>query len=141
MSHENVELVRRIREAHERGDYKAAGKLIDRDTEFELIEFSEMEWPLSSYKEVVEAVRDYLEAWNEFSMQAREYVDGGGEQVAAVLAVRGRGQGGLEIERHFVEIWTVREGKAVGYQLHRGRDQALRSLAPDAEAPEPEEPV
>jgi ketosteroid isomerase-like protein len=128
MSQENVELVRRICDAHASGDLKAARKLIDRGLDYELIEFPEMEWPVSSYKEVLDAVREYLEAWDELSIEAKEFIEGSDDQVGVMLEVRGRGQGGLGIDRHFVEIWTVREGKAVAYRLYRGRDQALRSL-------------
>jgi ketosteroid isomerase-like protein len=130
MSQENVELVRRICEAHARKDFKATRKLIDRGLDYELVEFREVEWPVSSYKEVLEAVREYLEAWEELSIEAKEFVEGSDDQVGVVLEVRGRGQGGLDIHRHFAEVWTVREGKAVAYRLYHGRDQALRSLEP-----------
>jgi ketosteroid isomerase-like protein len=139
MSQENVELVRRITDAHARGDFKGARKLIDRDTEYELIDFHEMEWPLSTYKEVVDAVRDYLEAWDTFSMQPTEFVDRG-DEVAVILEARGRGQGGKEIQRHLVEVWTVAEGKAVGYRLYRGRQQALASMEQGGSAPRGSEP-
>jgi ketosteroid isomerase-like protein len=128
MSRENVELVRQICEVHAKEDFKAARKLIDRELEYELVDFPEMEWPVDSYKEVLEAIREYLEAWDELTLEAKEFVEGRDDQVGVILEVRGRGQGGLGIDRHFVEVWTVREGKAVAYRLYRGRDQALRSL-------------
>jgi ketosteroid isomerase-like protein len=128
MSRENVEIVRRICELHGSRDFKAARKLIDRELEYEFVDFPEMEWPVDTYQEVHDAIREYLEAWDELSIEAKEFVEGREDQVGVVLQVRGRGQGGLGIDRHFVEVWTVREEKAVAYRLYRGRDQALRSL-------------
>jgi ketosteroid isomerase-like protein len=136
MSRENIELVRRICELHRSEDFKAARKLIDRELEYEFVDFPEMEWPVATYKEVVDAIREYLEAWDELSIEAKEFVEGRDDQVGVVLEVRGRGQGGLGIDRHFVEIWTVHEGKAVAYRLYRGRDQALRSLERGEEQPD-----
>jgi ketosteroid isomerase-like protein len=136
MSEENVDLVRRICEAHAKGDFKAARKLMDRGLEFELIEFPEIEWPVDSYQGVLESVREYLEAWDELSMLPKEFIVGSDDQVGVILEVHGRGQGGIEIDRHFAEIWTVQEERAVAYRLYRGRDQALRSLEPGAHRPE-----
>jgi ketosteroid isomerase-like protein len=136
MSQENVEVVRQICEAHTKGDFKAARKLMDRELEFELVEFPEIEWPVDSYEGVLEAVRDYLEAWDELSLVPKEFIDGSDDQVGVILEVHGGRQGGVEIDRHFAEVWTVREETAVAYRLYRGRDQALRSLQPGAQRPE-----
>lgn len=130
MPGENVELVRRICDAHASGNFKAVRKLIERDLQYEFVEFPEMDWPVSSYKEVLDAIREYLEAWDELTITPQEFIEGSDDQVGVVLQVRGRGQGGLGIDRHFVEVWTVRDGKAVDYRLYRGRDQARRSLEP-----------
>src|SRR5918999_576877 len=99
MSEETVEIVRRICEAHSRGDFKAAKKLQHRKMQIEIPGFAEAQLvTLSNYKDVAEFMRNYLEAWEGFSMTPIELIDVG-EWVVAVMHVQGL-RTGVPVERH-----------------------------------------
>ena len=132
MSQENVELVRRICDLHRRKEFKKARKLVARKMQFEMMDFSEVIWPLRQYADVLGQMRDYLEAWEAFAYEYDEFVDVGPLQVISVIHVAGRGKGGgTAIDRHFAEIWTIEKGKATQYRVYRSRAEGLMAAGLD----------
>jgi ketosteroid isomerase-like protein len=126
----NVDVARRICEANSRRDFKASSALLDRKRmRWDIFGFDEvgneaLSW--RSYEQVLEFLRDWLEAWEELVIEPTDILDFG-EEVVVLLRVRGRGLGvGLAIERRFAEVWTLREGKAVRYRLYRATVDAFK---------------
>ena len=126
----NIDLVRSIYAAHERGDY------------------SSVEWAHSDIELVVadgpspgtwrgltamaESMRDSLSAWQGARTEAEEYRELDDERVLVLTRRSGRGKAsGLELEQletRGATIFHVRDGKVTNYIVYYGRDRALADL-------------
>jgi ketosteroid isomerase-like protein len=131
MSRENVQIVRRVYDALERPD-TAVRALWHPDVEFDV---SRDIWGAvvggGRYRGL-EGVRSWMldlyAAWERMDLNCEELIDAG-EQVIAVLSVRGRGRvSGIELEYHPAGVWTVREGKIVRVVWFPTRDEALEAV-------------
>jgi uncharacterized protein len=70
----------------------------------------------------------WLESFEEFRIEPELLVQCG-ERIIVVARQRGRGRGsGVEIEARVVHVWTLRDGKAVGWWGPRTLDEALAAL-------------
>src|SRR5690242_14469165 len=90
MSSENLDLVRSIYAALDRGDYSSAD-WADPDIEFVIIDGpAPGSW--SGVAQMAQAWRDILSAWDGYRSETEEYRDlGGGHVLVLVRAVAGRG--------------------------------------------------
>jgi ketosteroid isomerase-like protein len=132
VAEQDVEIVKRICELHAQGDYKGAAKLIHKKTAWHhhhgFDDYPDVR-TYRNYKAIIGYLREFWEAWDEFTITPREFVDAGEERIVALLSLHARGRGsGIVMERLFAEIWTVRKGKAIDYQLYRYPNQALASV-------------
>ena len=76
---------------------------------------------------VAEAVRTWVGAWEDWSLEVEEIVDLG-DRVLVDAWERGRGKGsGIEIEHPHIAIVTVRNGKVVHTMGYVERGQALQA--------------
>jgi ketosteroid isomerase-like protein len=118
MSEENVEIVRRVYEAVDRGDAETVLALYDPNIEWEFAQS-----PFRGlFKHDVYRGRDglrsfirerYEEAWSTIEDELVELI-GAGERVISVITTRGRGRAsGVEVEMTHAGIWTIRAGKIV----------------------------
>jgi ketosteroid isomerase-like protein len=132
MSEENVELIRRITEAVDRGDLDGAVAIANPLPEFE---FDPSTWfpqaDLVGVQRGPEGLRRVLEPfWSEFDdlhVELHELIDAG-DQVFASATVRGRGKhSGVETGLDLWGVWTVREGRAVRWQGFTNRAAALEA--------------
>jgi uncharacterized protein len=135
MSEQDVELVRRICDLHARGDYKAASKLIHKKMPYHHHHGFD-DYPdartYRDYKAIVGYLREFWESWEESEITPAEFIDAGDGRVVALLSFVGRGKGSsVQLERRFAEIWTVRDGKAVDFQLYRYPNQAFSAAGVD----------
>ena len=130
----NLDLVRSIYAAHERGDY------------------SSVEWAHSDIELVVadgpspgtwrgltamaESMRDSLSAWQGARTEAEEYRELDDERVLVLTRRSGRGKAsGLELEQletRGATIFHVRDGKVTNYIVYYDRDRALADLGLEA---------
>jgi len=70
----------------------------------------------------------YLEAWEYFRLEPREYIPVD-DRVVVVIHAFGRGRGGgVAIEHDLAHVWTFRDGLAVRHASFSGRAEALAAV-------------
>jgi ketosteroid isomerase-like protein len=126
MSAENVEVVRSVFAAWLQGDM-ATDRL---DPEIAMIESSTIPGATSAYG--IDAVRRYMASfanyWDEIRFEPQEYIDAG-EQVIVVARLVGRGKAsGVDVNRVWAYVWTVRDGKALRMEGYANRAEALKAV-------------
>ena len=124
----DVELVRGIIEALNRGDLDGMLRRMHADFEWRPLESS----PVASVYRGHEHVRGYVEDWlgtfDRLRIDLEDPEDVGGCVVAPVHA-HGRGRAsGLALDTRFCQLWTVRSGMAVRMDEYATREQALTAL-------------
>jgi ketosteroid isomerase-like protein len=129
MSAENVEVVRSIFAAWLQGDM-ATDRL---DPEIAMIESSTIPGATSAYG--IDAVRRYMASfanyWDEIRFEPQDYIDAG-EQVIVVARLVGRGKAsGIDVNRVWAYVWTVRDGKALRMEGYANRAEALKAVGLD----------
>jgi ketosteroid isomerase-like protein len=129
MSQENVELVRGIIDAINRGDIDSATEAAHRDFE---ADWSNSRGPLSGVYRGREQVRElwksFLEAWASLRWDPEELVELDGGRVLVVNHVRMRGHAsGVEVDARGAQIWTIRDGKAYAVKLYQSKAEALEA--------------
>jgi ketosteroid isomerase-like protein len=81
--------------------------------------------------EVAEATKEWFRAFGLFRLELEELIDAGDKVVAIVRQV-GRPHGAsTEVVQPGVDVWTMRDGKAVAHVNYDDRDEALRSAGLD----------
>jgi ketosteroid isomerase-like protein len=138
MSKENVEVVRSIYAAWERGDWSPVEWA---DPE---IEWVSADGPTpgtwTGLAGMAEGWRDWLTAWGDFRVRWTSYRDLDEERVLALVEASGRGKAsGLELGQMRTKgaaLFHVREGKVTRFVFWWDRERALADLglAPDAGA-------
>jgi ketosteroid isomerase-like protein len=128
MSQENLEVVRAIYDAYERGDYRAAFECFHEDIEW----FGPPDVSNSGFARGHEGVRHSLSTWvgtwDEYHFELRELIDAG-DQVLAVGWQRGRGKGsGVGVSEEIFSVWTMRTGKVVRQRMFREKVQAVEAV-------------
>src|SRR6478609_2619585 len=125
MSQENVEIVRSIYLAVERGDYSSS-RWADPDIEFVA---PHEERPLRGVEAMQRSWRDFLSAWKDFKAEPEEIIDAG-EHVLVLEKVGGRGRGsGAPAEGlRSATLFTFREGRVVRLAQYTDRDEALEAV-------------
>jgi ketosteroid isomerase-like protein len=130
MSQENVELVRSILAAWERGDYGSADWA---DPGIEAV-IADGPTPHTStgLAGMAEGWGEFLRAWENFHHGADEYRDLDGERVLVLVHWGGRGKAsGLEVAQMTTRaavLFHVRAGKATRIVAYLDRDRALADL-------------
>jgi ketosteroid isomerase-like protein len=117
MSSENVELVKALVGASQRGDWEAALKMYDPAAELDASRI-----PGGSVGVGRDAIRDFFRqwfgTWDRLEIAPRQFIDAG-DNVLVVIHVSGFGKGsGAQVSMELVDVMTVREGKVsrhVGY--------------------------
>jgi ketosteroid isomerase-like protein len=136
----NLDLVRSIRAAWERGDYGSA------DWAHPEIEYVTADGPSpgswSGLAGMVEGSRDLFDVWEELRSEAQEYRELDAERVFVLLSYSGRGKAsGLDI-RHLrtrgAELFYIRDGKVTKFVHYFDRERAIADLglAPEATTPD-----
>ena len=130
MSQENVEIVRSICAAWDRGDYSAV-EWADPDIEFVAADGpSPGSW--RGVAGMAEGWRAWLSAWDDFSQQVDEYRDLDDERVLVFLRCSGRGKtSGMDLaEMHplMVGVFHLREGRVTKFVGYVDHERALETL-------------
>jgi ketosteroid isomerase-like protein len=130
----NLDLVRSIYAAWERGDYSSA-EWADPEIEFELADGPEP----GSVMGVAEMARSWsqrLGVWEGFHTLPDEYRELDDERVLALHRFSGRGKGsGLDLGQMGLEgacIFNVRDGNVTRLVVYGDRDRALADLGLEA---------
>ena len=132
MSQENVETVRRIYKAALRRDAATVLALYDPGVELDASRIGVSMHPSGGdayhgHDGLRDLFRDWHEAWGKIEYDYEELIDAG-EQVVAVVRRHARGRAsGVEVERPFALLWTLRDGKVIRVVWYLTREEALEA--------------
>ena len=130
MSREDVEVVRRVYEAAARRDSAAVLELYDPEVELDARALGLVGSANDLYRghQGLRALfAEWHDAWGKVEYSYEELIDAG-DQVVSVVTRHARGRtSGIEVERPFALLWTVRGGKVVRVVWFLDRDQALKA--------------
>ena len=126
MSQENVELVRTVLGGWARGDFRGGSDLLAAD--FEWKQRSDAVEPGSRRgASVGTALRQLFDVWENYRIEAEEYIDAG-DRIVVVGRARGSARGsGLELDQSVFFLWTARNGKLASIETCRDRREALEA--------------
>jgi ketosteroid isomerase-like protein len=129
VSEENVELVYRLLEVYNDKSFEENGDLIDPEVVWDM---SGMEMPDGAVYRGLPGLRNFAEQWGEgweFDHVEIEKVAAAGDKVVVWIHHTGRGRGsGIEIDQHFGQVWTLRDGRAVGMVMYPTFEEALQAV-------------
>jgi ketosteroid isomerase-like protein len=135
----NVDLVRSIYAAWERGDYSSA------EWAHPEIDFVQRDGPTPGIRTgpagMAEAWRSSLEAWEDLRIEANEYRELDDERILVLVHWTGRGKAsGVALEQIVnkpASLFHVRNGKVTRLVLYWDGDRALADLGLDPEGSPP----
>jgi ketosteroid isomerase-like protein len=127
---ENLDLVRSVYAAWERGDFSSA------EWAHPQIEYVRADGPepatWTGLARMAEAARTYLDAWNDVRFVADEYRELDNGRVLVLYHFSGRGKtSGVELERVRTEaahVFHVSGGQVVKFVIYLDRDRAFADL-------------
>lgn len=144
MASTNLDLVRSLYAAWERGDFTRT------DWAHSEIEFAFVDGPApGSWKGLagmVEGFRDWLRAWEGWRVAADEYRELDDERVLVLVSVAGRGKtsgmevgetGAKQVRANMASLFHVREGKVTKLINYFDYGRALADLGLSSENPQP----
>jgi ketosteroid isomerase-like protein len=128
MADENVETVRRVIEAWDRGDYATSLRSIDADVELiAAYGTADLDGTYRGHAGLAEMLRAF---WAEFDGPRIEIQEAiaAGDNVVVGVRFYGRGKrSGVEIDAPAWHVWSLRDGKAVRWLLLRTKEEALEA--------------
>lgn len=136
MSERNVELVKQGFDAFAREGWRALLPFLH--PEFEAITSPDVAMEPDTYRGE-EGVRRYFESFEDAMEDIRfitegEFIDAGDKVVVPFrLAARGK-ETGIEVEQPAVQVWTLKDGKALRVEVFGSRERALEAAGLDAGA-------
>ena len=131
MSEENVETVRAVYERWSEGDFGASVDLFDPNVVLVLPPDFGPDIPDASAYLGPEAIASYtrglLENWEDFTMEAEEFL-AAGDSVVARVHQRGVGRtSGIPTEMRYFTVWSFRGRKVIHLESFRERAEALEA--------------
>jgi uncharacterized protein len=131
MSRENVEVVRAMYAAYARGDVEASLGAYTEDTVWDDTRYRPDGAVHRGRDALVEVVRTWRAAWDDYDIEAEEVLEAGDDRVAVVLRETGRGRGGgVEMTNRWGQIVTLRGGRIVHTTVYRDPEEALQAVGP-----------
>jgi ketosteroid isomerase-like protein len=130
MSKQNVEIVRSIYAAWDRGDFSSV-EWADPEIEYVIVDGPEPgSW--SGRAAMAETMRSILNTWENARIEADEYIELEAERVLVLNHLSGRGKtSGLDVgqmKRNGAAILHIRDGRVTRYVSYNDRDRALADL-------------
>jgi ketosteroid isomerase-like protein len=127
---ENLDLVRALYAAWERGDFSS------REWAHPQIEFINADGPAPGrwigYAGMAQGWGDFLSAWGEYRIEAEDYRELDDQRVLALVHQGGRGKAsGVQLDEMQTEaaaLFHIREGKVTRLVYYWDRDRALADL-------------
>jgi ketosteroid isomerase-like protein len=127
MSEENVETVRAIYQAFDRGETTQFMALLDPGIEFLINPAAPEAGTHHGHEGVERWLADVSETLSEFEIAADDFLDAG-EQVVCPVRIRVIGKAsGAEVELKETHLWTITEGRAVRMQAYPVHAEALEA--------------
>jgi ketosteroid isomerase-like protein len=135
MSQQNVEVVRAIVDAWNRGDWNAALKDAAPSFEFDFSRSVSPGHGVYGLDQMEEFFRQLTEPWESIRLEPVEFIEAG-EHVVMPNTLQAQGRDGIEVEARTAWVWTIRDGKVFHLCLYQGRREALEALGlSDQDAP------
>src|SRR5690349_12892140 len=118
MSKENVAIIRRGLERFQ-AERDLEPDITAADVVWDMSTFAG--WPEQRTYDGIEGarqfLRDWLDAWEEWELEVEDFRDAG-EKVVVIARQHGRSKAtGLEVDMHFAQVFTVRDGKQVRMEM------------------------
>jgi uncharacterized protein len=127
MSDENVEVVRRMFESWDRGDYWAGLDLIDPEIEVEVAYRVDFDGTYRGHAGLGEMLRSFWAEFEDIRSGIEEAIPAG-SHVVVRARFSGRGKrSGAEIDMPAWQVWTLRNGKVVRWRIFRTKHEALEA--------------
>jgi ketosteroid isomerase-like protein len=132
MSEEHVELVRRVYEAASSREAKTVYDLYSPDvvldaSRLDLAGVAGVEGISRGHDGLKRFFREWHEAWGDIDYTYDELIEAGDDVISIVTRhARGRASG-IEVERLFALLWTVRDGRVVRVVWFLSREEALEA--------------
>jgi ketosteroid isomerase-like protein len=133
MSQENVEIIRRVYEAAAGRDAEAVLALYDPEVRLDVSRLAVhgapggVEGVYRGHEGLRSIFGDWHETYGEIEYDYDELIDAG-ERVVSVVTRHARGRAsGVEVERPFALVWTLREGRIVQVVWFLTRNEALEA--------------
>ncbi len=134
---QNVEVVRQVVEAYQRGDLEGIFAVAHEDFEIFLPQNLPNSGRYVGRDAFLTWMGQWLDAWEDFTVEITELEPTGDRHVIAKVRQSGRGKGsGIPVEMDIAYMWEVRDGRFAVMHLYPSREEALRV----AEARERESP-
>jgi ketosteroid isomerase-like protein len=129
MSQENVEIVRSMFEAANRGDPDAWLEYWTDDIDYRAAEGAPDDHGPIKGKDALRAfLQDWLNTFDDFKVEPIELIDAGEDNVIAVMRISGRAKrSGVETDLTYAELSTLRDGKIARGRQYFTRDEALEA--------------
>jgi ketosteroid isomerase-like protein len=129
----NLDLVRSIFEARERGDYSSA-QWADPEIEYVMVD-GPAPGTFRGYAEMARGVRDFLSAWEDFRAIAEGYRELDANRVLVLLRLEGRGKtSGLDLSETATEgadVVHLCDGRVTRIDHYFNRERALADIGGD----------
>src|SRR5882724_1076507 len=129
MSQENVEMVRQMLDAGNRGDLDASSAYWADDVEWRAVEGALDDRGTLHGKDAVRAyVQDWLDTFDELTVEPLELIDAGEDQVVGVLRATGRAKlSGVETDLTYAVLYMFRDGKVAVGREYWTKEQTLEA--------------
>ena len=129
MSQENVEIVRDAAAAFNRGDLDAFIEYWADDIDYRAAEGAlDDRGPMHGKDAIRAYMQDWLDLFDDFKSEALELIDGGEDQVIAIVRISGRAkQSGVETDLTYAATYTIRDGKIARGREYWTKEQALQA--------------
>ena len=127
MSEENVEIIKRMTAAYNRGDWDAVLSYAAPDAKFDTSrDLNEWRGIYESRDDVKRVWEGFNGQWESWRIEIDEFVPIGENVVVTRQTGYFRGRDGIKVTAHTSSVWTFREG-AVSAWVHHDEDGALKA--------------
>jgi ketosteroid isomerase-like protein len=128
MSRENVEVVRSMLDAWNRGDYSTALETVDPNIQLEAALGGTLDGTYQGHAGLRKWLTDFWGSFDDYRTEIEEYIPAGDHVVwAAHHFGRGRGSG-IEVEMQNWHVCEVRDDKIVRYWVFNTKEAALEAV-------------
>jgi ketosteroid isomerase-like protein len=127
MSHENLNLVRRMQEAFLGAEPELALAFLDPDVVYDARGRPDGKlW--HGHDGVRRAFTEWSDVWDEWEIATEGYLEAGNDKVLILWRERGRGKGsGIPLEQSGANLVTVGAGRIVHIRMYVNRQEALEA--------------
>jgi ketosteroid isomerase-like protein len=126
MSQENVEIVRAVYAALNRGDFDAVFKHAAPDAEVDMSLAIGTDRGVYRFDQFRRLSEEFANSWESVRYEADEIIEAG-DQVVTPWTNRVVGRDGIELEARGIWLWTFRNGSVVRLCLYQELNEALEA--------------